>query len=141
MILNLSWDNRNRNIKNHMLKSICICPDIIVKDFVQFYFRTVYNYRVFHQHLTLDRKWRRLYWKINYKFPKKRNIIKQLTLLLLFWRKKMNHFSWKYIKYDNFKNKILLNFLVKIIIQKLMCQILCIFKNKWYILSSKTWRW
>ena len=35
--------------------------------------------------------------------------------------------------YDNFSKKILLNFLVKIIIKKLMSQICCIFKNKWFI--------
>ena len=35
--------------------------------------------------------------------------------------------------YDNLNKKILLNFLVKVVIQKLMCQILCIFKEKWFI--------
>ena len=37
--------------------------------------------------------------------------------------------------YDNFNIKILVNFNVKIVIQNLMCQILCIFKEKWFIFS------
>ena len=39
--------------------------------------------------------------------------------------------------YDNFNKKILINFFVKTIIQKLMCQILFIFKEKWFIFFFK----
>ena len=71
-------------------------------------------------------------------------IIKYNFILLLPFGGKMNenasNLTHEFL-YDNFNKKILLNFLVKIVIQKLMCQIWCIFKDKWFISSSKTRRW
>ena len=61
----------------------------------------------------------------------------------VFEEKKGTISPWKCINlthellYESFNKKILLNFLVRIIIQKLLSQIWCLFKEKWFIFFLK----
>ena len=60
-------------------------------------------------------------------------------LSALFLREKMNHFSLKMhqISHISFDMTILTRKFNKIFIQKIMCEIWCIFKEKWFIFSFK----
>ena len=63
-----------------------------------------------------------------------------LLLLVLFLLENVSNLTHEYLS-DNFKKKIYGNFLVKIVIQKPMYEICCIFKENcsFYFLKTRSW--
>ena len=68
--------------------------------------------------------------------------IKLVSSECLLLEEKTSYLSWKCIKFDTwlfvwqFKQENFANFFVKILIQKLICQIWCITKTKWLVYFS-----